>query len=78
MLCTGCGKQTAVVGQFCSSCDERARRGSFERRRPVGGSQWQAFWGIRYGARTDDSKARRWLQGGMALAVVGIAVLLAF
>jgi hypothetical protein len=78
MLCTGCGTQSAVVGRFCTRCDDRARRGTFERRRPLGGSQWQALWGINYGARADDAQSRRWLQGGIALAVAAIAVLLVF
>jgi len=76
MLCTGCGTQPAAVGRFCSRCDDRARHGSFERRRPPGGSQWQALWGVNYGARAGDNKPRRWLQCGIALVVAGVVILL--
>ena len=76
MLCTGCGNLPAAVGCFCTRCDSRARQGSFERRRPVGGSQWQALWGIDYGAGAGDTARRRWTQSVVALAVAGIAVLL--
>jgi len=77
MLCNGCGTQAAVVGQFCSTCDSRARSGSFERRRPVGGSQWQALWGISYADSPDLAKRRRRAQGGAAVAVIALAVFLA-
>jgi len=75
MSCTGCGTEPAVVGRFCANCDNRARRGSFERRRPVGGSQWQALWGIDYGARAGATRQRRLMQFGIALAFAGVAVL---
>lgn len=74
MSCTGCGNQPAVIGRFCTSCDNRARRGSFERRRPVGGSQWQALWGIDYGARAGEARHRRLMQYSIAFAVIGVAV----
>ena len=77
MLCTGCGTQTAVVGRFCSNCDSRARNGSFERRRPVGGSQWQALWGISYADAPDQARRRRRSQGGFAMAIVVLAFFLA-
>ena len=77
MLCTGCGTQAAVVGRFCSNCDNRARSGSFERRRPVGGSQWQALWGISYADAPDQAKRRRRSQGGIAMAIVVMAFFLA-
>ena len=76
MLCSGCGTQPPVVGRFCSSCDHRARHGSFERRRPVGGSQWQALWGISYADAPTQAKRRRRSQGGAAMAAVVIAVFL--
>lgn len=77
MLCTACGNQAAVVGRFCSSCDRRARNGSLDRRRPVGGSQWQALWGINYSATPDAARRRRMWQGGMTVAAVVVGVLLA-
>ena len=76
MLCTGCGTQAAVVGRFCSTCDNRARSGFFERRRPVGGSQWQALWGISYADAPDQAKRRRRSQGVAAMAAIAIAVFL--
>jgi hypothetical protein len=77
MLCTGCGTQPTVVGRFCSRCDHRARNGLIERRRPVGGSQWQALWGIRYAEVPVERRRRQRLQRGAALAVIVIAVVLA-
>jgi hypothetical protein len=78
MLCTGCGTQAAVIGRFCSLCDTRARNGTFERRRPVGGAQWQALWGIRYAGMPAEAKRRRSWQRGATVAVVVLAVVLAF
>lgn len=76
MVCTGCGKQLAVVGRFCGGCDLRARTGTLERRRPVGGGQWQALWGISY-AEPDTGRKRRWLHGASAVTVALFVVLLA-
>ena len=78
MLCTGCGTQAPVVGRFCSNCDHRARVGTLERRRPVGGSQWQALWGISYADDAGKISRRRWTQGGAALLVVVMITLLPF
>lgn len=75
MLCTACGSQAAVVGRFCGSCDHRARGGSVERRRPVGGVQWQALWGINY-APLPDAVRRHRVQGGITAAVVVVGVFL--
>jgi hypothetical protein len=77
MVCNGCGTQPAVIGRFCSTCDNRARGGSFERRRPLGGSQWQALWGIDYADDPGQAKRRRRSQGAMLLAIVAIAIVLA-
>lgn len=66
MYCTGCGMQPAVIGRFCSSCDFRARHHMFERRRPIGGHQWRALWGIRYSDHSDASKLGRWLKLALA------------
>jgi hypothetical protein len=77
MLCTGCGTHPAVIGQFCSTCDNRARSGSFERRRPVGGSQWQALWGISYTDTPGQARRRRHAQYGVAAAIIVLAMLLA-
>lgn len=78
MLCTACGNQAAVVGRFCSNCDSRARSGSLDRRRPVGGGQWQALWGINYAPTEKAMKKRRLLQGGITVATVVVGVLLTF
>ena len=78
MLCNGCGAHAAVIGRFCSLCDTRARSGSFERRRPVGGSQWQALWGIRYAGVPDETRRRRSWQRGAAVAAVVLDLVLAF
>jgi hypothetical protein len=77
MLCTGCGTQPAVIGRFCSTCDSRARSGSFERRRPVGGSQWQALWGISYADTPERAKRRRHSRFGVAAAIVMLAMFVA-
>jgi hypothetical protein len=77
MVCNGCGTQPAVVGQFCSTCDNRARYGLFERRRPLGGSQWQALWGIDYAEGRAQAKRRRQSQSGIALTVIALALFLA-
>jgi hypothetical protein len=78
MLCTACGNQAVVVGRFCSSCDGRARSGYVERRRPVGGAQWQALWGISYApAQETGRRSRRW-QGGIAMTVIVVGILLTF
>lgn len=69
MYCTGCGTQPAVIGRFCSSCDLRARHQMLERRRPIGGGQWQALWGISYADKAAGSKRCLWLQWGIASAV---------
>jgi len=76
MLCTGCGTKAAVVGQFCDSCDNRARNGFLERRRSVGGSQWQALWGISYADAPTQARRRRRAQGGAAMAAIVLAVFL--
>lgn len=76
MVCNGCGTQPAVVGRFCSTCDNRARNGLIERRSPLGGSQWQALWGISYADNPVQAKRRR-SQRGIALTVIAVAVFLA-
>jgi hypothetical protein len=73
MFCAGCGTQGPVVGKFCIHCDHRARTGSFDRRRPVGGSQWQALWGIDYADGADRSRRHRRLQVMAAVAACLIA-----
>ena len=78
MLCTGCGTQPAVIGRFCGRCDSRARKGSFDRRRPVGGAQWQALRGIRYAEAPVERRRRQRWQRGAALALIVVAVLMAF
>ena len=78
MLCTGCGTQAPVVGQFCSNCDHRARVGTLERRRPVGGSQWQALWGISYADDADKTARQRWTLCGAGVAVVLMIAMLPF
>lgn len=80
MLCTGCGHQPAVVGRFCGRCDSRARNGLFERRRPVGGAQWQALWSIRYPAAPLERRRRwRWQRSALTalLTITLVAVLMA-
>lgn len=78
MYCTGCGTHPAVIGQFCSSCDFRARHHMFERRRPVGGGQWQALWGIRYSVDPNAYKRCQRLQWGIAVTAVFAAIVLMF
>jgi hypothetical protein len=76
MFCTGCGTQAPVMGQFCSNCDHRARVGTLERRRAIGGSQWQALWGISYADDANKTSRRRWMQcGGVLVMVLMIAML---
>jgi hypothetical protein len=73
MLCIACGNQAAAVGRFCSSCDSRARSGALDRRRPLGGGQWQALWGIDYTPAPDQKwkrRQRRWSQCAIACAVI--------
>ena len=77
MVCNGCGTQPAVIGRFCSTCDNRARNGSFERRRPLGGSQWQALLGIDYSEGRDQGKRGRRSQGALALTIIAIAFFVA-
>lgn len=77
MLCTACGSQAAVVGRFCSNCDHRARGGNVERRRPLGGTQWQALWGINYAPLPGEIRnRRRRFQGRITAAVVVIGIFL--
>lgn len=76
MLCTACNSQAAVVGRFCSSCDGRARGGVVDRRRPVGGAQWQALWGIDYAPVPEAIRWRRMWQRGLTTAAVVVGVLL--
>lgn len=78
MLCTGCGTQAAVIGRFCSRCDSRARNGSFERRRPVGGSQWQALWGISYAEVPVERRRRQRFLRGTAMTIVMLLLLLMY
>ena len=78
MLCAACGKQDVVVGRFCSNCDRRARAGLLDRRRPVGGAQWQALWGLNYSPARDSTKRRRLWQGSITVAAVAVAVLLSY
>lgn len=76
MLCTACNSQAAIVGRFCGSCDGRARSGFVDRRRPVGGSQWQALWGIDYAPVLEATRRRRMWQRGLTVAAVVVGVLL--
>lgn len=78
MLCTGCGTQATVVGRFCSRCDSRARDGLFERRRPVGGAQWQTLRGIRYATVPLERRRRQRWQCGAALTLIVMAFVMAF
>jgi len=74
MVCDGCGAPGPVVGKFCVHCDHRARAGSFERRRPLGGSQWQALWGIDYSDGRARPKPGQRLHVMAAVAAIAIAV----
>jgi hypothetical protein len=75
MVCDGCGAPGPVVGKFCVHCDHRARAGSFERRRPLGGSQWQALWGIDYSARPKPGQRLHVMAAVAAIAIAVFAVL---
>ena len=78
MLCTACNSQAAIVGRFCSSCDSRARSGVVDRRRPIGGAQWQALWGIDYAPVPEATRRRRSRHGGITVTAIVIGLLLIF
>lgn len=76
MLCTGCGANAIVIGRFCGHCDERARNGTFERRRKTFASRWYALWGLP-DPRVPVERRRRRGRRPVVLAIAALAIALA-